>query len=116
MHCWNYNAWGKRHTDAARYTVPVDSATVSVCGRWHQLHLALQVQVIARLAQQQQLVAGRPQPQELLRNFSALIASLQAAGLPGAALYPGSWSEWCADAALKSFHTTCDSYTIIFYQ
>ena len=26
-----------------------------------------------------------------------LLLALEVAGLPGAALYPGSWSEWCAD-------------------
>jgi thiosulfate/3-mercaptopyruvate sulfurtransferase len=56
-------------------------------------------------------------PEQLRMEFGALIAAPQAsimhcgsgvtachnllameiAGLPGAALYPGSWSEWCAD-------------------
>ena len=27
------------------------------------------------------------------------LLALEVAGMPGAALYPGSWSEWCADAA-----------------
>lgn len=27
------------------------------------------------------------------------LLALEIAGLPGAALYPGSWSEWCADSA-----------------
>jgi thiosulfate/3-mercaptopyruvate sulfurtransferase len=27
------------------------------------------------------------------------LLAMEAAGLPGAALYPGSWSEWCSDPA-----------------
>jgi thiosulfate/3-mercaptopyruvate sulfurtransferase len=27
------------------------------------------------------------------------LLALEVAGMPGAALYPGSWSEWCADAS-----------------
>lgn len=27
------------------------------------------------------------------------LLALEVAGMPGAALYPGSWSEWCADSA-----------------
>jgi thiosulfate/3-mercaptopyruvate sulfurtransferase len=63
---------------------------------------------------------GRFKPAEQLRTeFAALITTpeasimqcgsgatachnllaLQIAGLPGAALYPGSWSEWSADAS-----------------
>ena len=60
-------------------------------------------------------------PQELRAEFSALLQGLPAdrvvhqcgsgitachnlfamelAGLPGSALYPGSWSEWCSDPA-----------------
>jgi thiosulfate/3-mercaptopyruvate sulfurtransferase len=66
------------------------------------------------------LADGRFKPADRLRTeFTALIATpettiaqcgsgvtachnllaMEIAGLPGAALYPGSWSEWCADPA-----------------
>jgi thiosulfate/3-mercaptopyruvate sulfurtransferase len=66
------------------------------------------------------LADGRFKPADRLRaEFTALIATpettiaqcgsgvtachnllaMEIAGLPGAALYPGSWSEWCADPA-----------------
>ena len=60
-------------------------------------------------------------PQELRREFDALLGgmspaqtvhmcgsgvtachnifAMELAGLPGARLYPGSWSEWCSDRA-----------------
>ncbi|ANN70229.1 sulfurtransferase [Bordetella bronchialis] len=51
----------------------------------------------------QALLAGYPPEQLISQCGSGVTAchnllALEIAGLPGAALYPGSWSEWCAQA------------------
>jgi thiosulfate/3-mercaptopyruvate sulfurtransferase len=50
------------------------------------------------------LLAGRA-PQSLIHHCGSGVTAchnllaMELAGLPGGALYPGSWSEWCADPA-----------------
>jgi thiosulfate/3-mercaptopyruvate sulfurtransferase len=51
-----------------------------------------------------QLLAGRPAGEVIHQCGSGVTAchnvlAMQLSGLPGSALYPGSWSEWCADPA-----------------
>ena len=50
------------------------------------------------------LLAGRPVAELVCQCGSGVTAchnllALEVAGLPGARLYPGSWSEWCSDPA-----------------
>ncbi len=50
------------------------------------------------------LLAGRPVAELICQCGSGVTAchnllALEVAGLPGARLYPGSWSEWCSDPA-----------------
>jgi thiosulfate/3-mercaptopyruvate sulfurtransferase len=49
-----------------------------------------------------ELLAGRPATQVVQQCGSGVTAchnllAMEVAGLPGAKLYPGSWSEWCSD-------------------
>ena len=50
------------------------------------------------------LLAGRP-PSEVVQQCGSGVTAchnllaMELAGLPGSKLYPGSWSEWCADPA-----------------
>jgi thiosulfate/3-mercaptopyruvate sulfurtransferase len=50
------------------------------------------------------LLAGRPATQVVQQCGSGVTAchnllAMEVAGLPGARLYPGSWSEWCSDSS-----------------
>jgi thiosulfate/3-mercaptopyruvate sulfurtransferase len=51
-----------------------------------------------------QLLAGRP-PRAVVHQCGSGVTAchnllaMEWAGLGGSQLYPGSWSEWCADAA-----------------
>jgi thiosulfate/3-mercaptopyruvate sulfurtransferase len=57
-----------------------------------------------RRAFEQQLGADRPATEVVHQCGSGVTAchnllAMTQAGLPGTVLYPGSWSEWCADAS-----------------
>ena len=55
-------------------------------------------------AEFEQLVGGRP-PASVVHHCGSGVTgchnvlAMEVAGLPGTRLYPGSWSEWCADPA-----------------
>ena len=61
----------------------------------------------AQLREELLALTGHRQPDELVSQCGSGVTAchnllaLEIAGLPGAALYPGSWSEWCAQPGAR---------------
>jgi len=69
----------------------------------HNLQADGRLKDAATLKQELAAIVGTPE-KAVMQCGSGVTAchnllALEVAGLPGAALYPGSWSEWCADTA-----------------
>lgn len=86
---------------------PVGGHIPGACNRFFRDNLAAdgRFKPAAQLREEWSAVLGARAPtQSIMQCGSGVTAchnllALEIAGLPGAALYPGSWSEWCSDPA-----------------
>jgi len=97
----------ERYSGAQEPLDPVAGHIPGAVNRFWQTNLAasgrFKTPAVLR-AEFEALLAGRPASAAIAQCGSGVtgchhLLALEIAGLPGAALYPGSWSEWVADPA-----------------
>lgn len=83
---------------------PVGGRIPGAVNRWFRLNLAPdgRFKPAEQLRDEWRALLGERRPGELVQQCGSGVTAchnllaMEVAGLPGAALYPGSWSEWCA--------------------
>jgi len=86
---------------------PVGGHIPGAANRFFQDNLAAdgRFKPVAQLQQEWQAVLGGREPAEVVHQCGSGVSAcvnilaMEHAGLAGSRLYPGSWSEWCSDAA-----------------